>query len=415
MTATTDAEPRERTDLDAPTDAELIERARAMRADLLERQHEAEELTHYSDEVHQQFLANRFYDMFVPKRYGGLEVAPKTFFEVCKELARGDMGSAWCFTLAANHALHVGSWYPEEVQDRAFGDGNFRAASVSAPTVKAQRTEGGFILNGVVDYCSGIPYSTWFLGQCMVEQEDGPPVMGMFLVPESGFERQHNWGESIGLKATGSESIKFTDSFIESELMIEDANMIDISVKDGTVGSRLHDNPMYAGRGLLTFTVSLASLAVGGLYHALDEFEHLMRTRKTPLPPVQLRLHDVDYQRNYGAAWTKIKTAELTLDGVIAQHAEFCEATVAGTREYTFLDDWSLACVVREVMVQLWETLQQDLLRVVGSGSMRQGERFDRIFRDLTSAITHRNPMLREQAFRNTAVLMLGITPNEEQ
>jgi alkylation response protein AidB-like acyl-CoA dehydrogenase len=413
-TATDDAVQPALGEQDVPTEEELVEGARAMRAELLARQAEAEELTHFSAEVHEQFLAHRFYDMFVPKKYGGLEVSPKTFFEVCKELARGDMGSAWCFALAANHALHVASWYPQEVQDRAFGKHDFRAASVSAPTVRAQRTDGGFVLNGVVDYCSGIPYSTWYLGQCMVEQEDGSaPVMGIFLAPESAFERLHNWGESTGLKATGSESIRFTDAFLEAELVLQDANMIDIPVKDGTVGSQLHGNPMYAGRGLLTFTLSLASLAVGGLYHALDDFEQLMRTRKTPLPPIQLRLYDVDYQRHYGAAWTKVRTAELALDGVIAKHAEYCAATVDGSREYTFLDDWSLACVVREIIVQLWETLEHDLLRVVGSGSMRQGERFDRIFRDMTSLITHRNPMLREQAFRNTACLMLEIPPPE--
>ncbi|MER6560591.1 acyl-CoA dehydrogenase family protein [Streptomyces sp. NPDC001027] len=403
-----------RPDLTEPSEEELVARARAMREELLARQEEAEALTHIPADIHEQFLANRFYDMFVPRMYGGLEVSPKTFFTVCKELARGDIGSAWCFTLAANHALHVASWYPKEVQDRAFGNGDFRAASVSAPTVRARKTDGGYVLDGTVDYCSGIPYSTWYLGQCMVEQEDGSaPVISMFLAPESTFERLHNWGGSTGLKSTGSESIRFTGAFLEAHLVIENANMIDIPVKDGTVGSKLHGNPMYAGRGLLTFTVSLASLAVGGLYHALDEFELLMRTRKTPLPPVQPRLYDVDYQRHYGAAWTKIKTAELALDGVIAQHMEHCRATVDGTREYTFVDDWSLACAVREIIVQLWETLDHDLLRIIGSSSMRQGERFDRIFRDMSSLITHRNAMLREQAFRNTACLLLEIPPPE--
>ncbi len=69
--------------------------------------------------------------------------------------------------------------------------------------------------------------------------------------------------------------------------------------------------------------------------------------------------------------------------------------------------------MVREIIIQLWETLEHDLLRVVGSGSMRQGERFDRIFRDMGSLLTHRNPMLREQAFRNTANLLLEIPPPE--
>lgn len=392
---------------------ELVERAIAWRPELLENQAGAEDLTYYPEEMHQKFLQAGFYDMFVPKRYGGLEVSPRVFFDVVKELARGDLGTAWCFTLAANHALQVASWFPEEVQDRVFADGDFRAASVSAPTVKARRADGGYLLDGVVDYCSGIPYATYFLGQAMIEQEDGtPPRMGMYLAPRSAFERLHNWGDSLGLKATGSESIRFTGAFLDSSMVLEGADMINFSVQGGTVGSRLHGNPLYAGRGLVTFTTSLAALAVGGGFLALDEYERLMRTRKTPYLPIVPRLEDADYQRLYGACYTKLRTAEVTLNGVIAEHLEYCRQTVDDTREYTFLDDWSLAGVVREVVIGVWETVENDLLRTVGASAMRHGERFERIFRDLAMLLVHRNPMLREQAFRRTARLVLGLEEN---
>jgi alkylation response protein AidB-like acyl-CoA dehydrogenase len=394
----------------APSGAELVQRAIGLRPELLEGQAGAEDLTYYSEETHRKFLQARFYDMFVPKRYGGLEVSPRVFFDVVKELARGDLGTAWCFTLAANHALQVASWFPEEVQDRVFADGDFRAASVSAPTVKARRADGGYLLDGVVDYCSGIPYATYFLGQAMVEREDGtPPRMGMYLAPRSAFERLRNWGDSLGLKATGSESIRFTGAFLDSSMVLEDADMINFPVKGGTVGSRLHGNPLYAGRGLVTFTTSLAALAVGGGFLALDEYERLMRTRKTPYLPIVPRIEDADYQRLYGACFTKLRTAEAALNGVIAEHMEYCRQTADDTREYTFLDDWSLAGVVREVVIGVWETVENDLLRTVGASTMRHGERFERVFRDLAMLLVHRNPMLREQAFRRTARLVLGI------
>lgn len=397
-----------------PSGAELVNRAIALRAELVANQARAEELTHYSEQMHHKFLEARFYDMFVPKRYGGLEVPPRVFFDVVKELARGDLGSAWCFTLVANHALHVASWFDEQVQARVFGDGNFRASSVAAPTVRARRVEGGYLLNGVVDYCSGITYATYFLGQAMVEQEDGtPPRMALFLAPRATFQPLGNWGDSLGLKATASESIRFTDAFIDSALVLEDTDMINVSVKGGSVGSRLHGNPMYAGRGLATFTISLAALAVGGGFSALDEFERIMRTRKTPLAPVVPRLVDPDYQRYYGAAYTKLKTAEAALSGVIAQHMEYCQQTVDGTREYTFADDWTLAGVVREVVIGVWDTVENDLVRPVGASAMRQGQRFEQIFRDLAMVLVHRNPMLRDQSFRRTAQLVLGLESEE--
>lgn len=398
----------------APAGSDLVETAIALRDELIAEQAHAEELTHYSEEMHRKFLDARFYDMFVPKRYGGLEVGPRVFFDVIKELARGDLGSAWCFTLAANHALHVASWFSEEVQERVFGDHDFRASSVSAPTVKARRVEGGYVLNGTVDYCSGITYATYFLGQAMVEEPDGtPPRMALFLAPRSTFEPLGNWGDSLGLKATASETIRFTDAFLDSSSLLEDTDMINVPVLGGTVGSRLHGNPMYAGRGLVTFTISLAALAIGGGFNALDEYERLMRIRRTPLAPVAPRIEDGDYQRWYGAAYTKLRTAEAALNGVIAQHLEYCRQTVEGTREYTFFDDWTLAGVVREVVIAVWDTFDNDLLRTVGASSLRSGQRFERIFRDLATVIVHRNPMLRDQAYRRTAQLVLGLDTPE--
>ena len=166
----------------AATAADLIAAAVAMRPELVERQAEVEANTFFAADTHQRFLDSRLYDMYVPKRYGGLEVEVPTFMKVALELARGCVSTAWCFFLSANHALQVASWFPRQVQDRVFANRDFRAASVSAPTVRAEKVEGGYVLNGEVAYCSGVPYSTYYLGQTMVADPDGgEPRMGMFL------------------------------------------------------------------------------------------------------------------------------------------------------------------------------------------------------------------------------------------
>ena len=57
--------------------------------------------------------------------------------------------------------------------------------------------------------------------------------------------------------------------------------MLDVEVGGGTPGSRLHGNPMYSGRAVSIFTLSLAAVTVGAAYNMLDEYERLMRERKT--------------------------------------------------------------------------------------------------------------------------------------
>lgn len=394
------------------TPADLVAVAVAMRPELIERQAEVEEKTYFAADIHQKFLDARLYDMYVPKMYGGLEVEVPTFMKVALELARGCMSTAWCFSLSANHALQVASWFPRQVQDQVFANRDFRAASVSAPTVRAEKVEGGYVLNGEVAYCSGVPYSTYYLGQTMVvDPEGGEPRMGMFLAPRDQFERLDDWGDTLGLKGSGSHSIRFTNGFVPAEFVLEDVNMVDIPVEGGTAGSELHGNGMYSGRGLSIFTMTLAAIAIGGGYNALDEFEDQMRTRKTPLPPVASRLQDPDYQRYYGGALTKLATAEAALMNVAQQHMDLCRANAAGERPYTFVDDFKLAAIARELVVQVWETVEKDLYRNIGSSAARNGERFERVFRDMAQAAGHRNTLLREQSYRTLAQLTLGLAP----
>lgn len=395
--------------------ADLVATAIAMRPELIERQAEVEENTFFSEAIHQKFLGSGLYDMFVPKLYGGLEVDVPTFAKVTVELARGCMSTAWCFSLSANHALQVASFFPKAVQDEVFARHDFRAASTSAPTVTATKVSGGYVLNGVVGYCSGIPYSTYYLGQAMVPAEDGgAPQMGMFVAPREQFERLDDWGDTLGLKGTGSHSIRFTDGFIPESYLIENFNMLDMPVEGGTVGSRLHGNGMYSGRGLVLFTLSIAAAVIGGGYNALDEFENQMRTKKTSLPPIISRLEDPDYQRYYGSAYTKIATAEAALMNVAQQHMDLSAANASGERPYTFLDDFKLAGIARELILQVWETVERDLFRHVGSSAAKNGERFERLFRDLAQAAGHRNPLLREPSYRTLTQFELGLVPTNQ-
>src|ERR671936_116473 len=207
------------------TPEELIARAVALRPELVERQAEAEQLTYYSEEMHQKFLDAGFYRCYIPRRFGGYEFDVKTMTRIQLELARGDMSTAWCVGLASNHALQVGSWFPEEAQAEALGDGTFRAASVAAPTVTATPVDGGWEINGAIAYCSGIPYSNWYMGQAIMpgKQDNGEPRVMLFLAPKSEWEiLWDSWGDQLGLRASGSHTIHFEKGRIAAHLALED-------------------------------------------------------------------------------------------------------------------------------------------------------------------------------------------------
>jgi len=393
------------------TPDELIARAVAMRPDLIERQADAEARTYYSEEMHQRFVDAGFYRTYVPRKFGGYEFDVRTMTRLQLELARGDMSTAWCVGLASNHALQVASWFPEQAQVEALGDGNFRAASVAAPTVTATPVDGGWEIDGTIGYCSGIPYSNWYMGQAIMpgKQESGEPRVMLFIAPESEWEMLNDWGDQLGLRGSGSQSIRFDTGRIASHLALEDTSMVDVDPSNGTPGLALHGNPLYCGRALCVFTMSVAGLVVGGAYNALDEYEIWMRNKTTPLPPITPRTEDPDFQRWYGLALAKISTAEAALMNCADRHMEYCRLQAAGERNYTWEDDLHLSTIAREAIIQAWQAVENDLYRTIGSSAAKSGQRFERVFRDLAMAAGHRNTMMRDPLVRQLAQLRLGV------
>ena len=404
---------------DLPTDPEelaraLVARARALRPQLIADEADAERRTYYSAELDRAFEEAGFYRMYLPRRFGGLEVDVPTFVKTIIEVGRGSLAAAWCLCLTANHSLQVASWFGERAQHELLGGGTFRAASVAAPTVRATRVQGGYRLDGEVAYCSGIPYATHFMGQAMLAPAGGgEPEMALFVAPRSEYEQLGVWGRLAGLKGTGSDTIRFDGGFVPEHHVLERTSMVDFPADGGTAGLALHGNPLYAGRALTIFTLSLAAPVVGGAYGALDEYAEAMRTRMTALPPFRPRVEDADFQRHYGSALARIGVAEAAVVRGAELHMENCRNGAAGTSPVTAADDFRVAAIVREACLHAWEAIEQDLLRTIGSSALTEGTRFERAVRDFGQVAGHRNFALRDAMFRLTAAQHLGVEPVE--
>jgi len=394
------------------TPDEMVARAIGLRDRLIADQAATEKRTYYSPEMHEAFLNAGFYHLYVPRRYGGYEFDVPTYVRVVQEIARGCVSTAWCAGLAMNHALMVGSWWPPEAQDEIFAGGDFRCSSVAAPVGRAARTDGGWEINGQVAFASGTPYSTFYMGQAILpapagaSAEDMPPQL-LFVAPRSEWEMLDDWGDMLGLKGSGSQSIRFQGTRIPLSWGFE-GTMLDVEVGGGTPGSRLHGNPMYSGRAVSIFTISLAAVTIGAAYNALDEYERLMRERKTPLPPFIPRIKDPEYQRWYGRALTHIATAEAAVHNAAERHMELCRRNVEDGVPYTFGDDMLLAGIAREAILMCWRVIDEDIWQTVGASVARDGERTTRVFRDMAVAAAHRNLQLRDTFYGDIGRAALG-------
>jgi 3-hydroxy-9,10-secoandrosta-1,3,5(10)-triene-9,17-dione monooxygenase len=392
--------------------AEIITRAEAVRPLLVEEQAATEQRSYYSEEIHEKFLEAGFYRMLVPRRFGGYEFDLPTFCRVIIEIARGCPSSGWLVCLSAGHALQVGAWFGEQAQAELFGDGDFRCAAVAAPVGVARRTDDGWELNGTHAYCSGAPYSTHYMGQTFMpgKDEDGPPGPPLlFVAPRSTWTMLDDWGDSLGLKGSGSQSIRFDNARIPAHFALEDTWMVDVDVSRGTPGYRLHGNPMYASRALAFFSIEFGALVVGMAKGALDEYESIITTRKTQRPPIVLRSLDPDYQRWFGAALGRTAAAEATLIQCAEQWMEVCRRSVEEGVPFSRKEDLRLNIIGREAMRLVWDAMESYIFRTAGSSAARNGQRMERTFRDLAMGWSHFHSSLADWSARELAREHLGL------
>ncbi|WP_262403112.1 acyl-CoA dehydrogenase family protein [Actinomadura sp. CNU-125] len=154
--------------------SEIIARAEAIAATLVERQAETEKRTYCAPDTHEAMVNAGLYRILVPRRYGGYGFGIETFLRVSMALARGCPSTGWMYSLGAAHALNVASLFGEEAQEELFGTGDFICPAVAAPGGKAEQgPDGRWLISGTWRYCSGAPYATHFLGHTLVSPGAG--------------------------------------------------------------------------------------------------------------------------------------------------------------------------------------------------------------------------------------------------
>jgi 3-hydroxy-9,10-secoandrosta-1,3,5(10)-triene-9,17-dione monooxygenase len=378
------------------TPADVIARAERMRPVLLEGQEATEKRTFYSAEMDAAFDAAGFYRILQPRMFGGYEFDVSTFYKVIIEIARGCPSTGWCLSLAAAHSLQAGALFDEQAQREMFGaDGNFRAATRDTPRGTARKVDGGYIVNGTWDYCSGIPWSTHLMAGAMVEKNsDGTIEFDQFsgrqlllVLRRDQFEQLNDWGHMLGLRGSGSHSVKVESAFV-ADHMLHSVNLLDIDVSEGTVGARLHGNPMYAGRQVGFFGAELASIAVGTAKAMLDEYERIITTKKTTFAPHVLRATVQDYQRPLGQAMGMVDAAEAIVLQVGRLYMDHCDANATGAQPFTVEMDYRLDQMAIQAGFLAWQAADL-LVRTSGSSPMANGARMQRYLRDLTQYRTH--------------------------
>lgn len=368
------------------TEQEIVARAERIAVTLIDRQQETEKRGFYGPDTHNELLDGGFYRLLVPRRYGGYQFGIDTHMQVVAALARGCPSTAWQYTFGASHAHLAATLFGEHTQNELFAGGDFICPGIVGPVGFAEQAKGGgWVVDGVFRYASGSPYATHFVGQTFIAGTEGePPTHLMFIVPRDKWQRLEDWGGQLGLKGSGSHSVKIEKAHIPSHYALPGTHMGEVSVLDGTPGLELHGTSLYGGSVLAPLNFQVGALAVGMVTGALDAYGELMRQRMTTYPPVVPRIEDPDYQLRYGEAAGRIATAQAAMTDVLRQWVETAE-NGSVTREV----ELRMSIISREIVRLCWSAMTDILFPTAGTSAVRAGERLERIWRDMSTLHTH--------------------------
>lgn len=252
----------------------LVQRARDMVPVLKERAKQCEQDRCVPKQTVADMQKAGFFEILKPKLYGGYEMDPQVFYDVCMTIAEGCMSTAWIYGVIGVHNWQIALFDPKAAADVWGKDKSVLIASTYMPKGQVTPVEGGFKFSGRWGFSSGIDHCDWvFLGGLIFSQGQ-PPEYRTFLLPRSDFEVIDTW-HVMGLKGTGSKDIVVKDVFVP-EYRTHNAS-------DGFMGT----NP---GRDTFTadlyklpfgqiFVRAVSSAAIGGLQGALDTFLDFAKVR----------------------------------------------------------------------------------------------------------------------------------------
>jgi 3-hydroxy-9,10-secoandrosta-1,3,5(10)-triene-9,17-dione monooxygenase len=347
----------------------------------------AERRGYCSAALNDEFVRAGFYRILQPRRFGGYEFDVPTFFKVMVEISAGDPGIGWGLCLGAGHALQIGSYFSADAQARIFGpDGHFIAplsGTGTGPNCKAERVPGGYQVSGTWRYCSGVPYSTHFMGLAKVPGESGePPRTITIVVPAGHYRMLDDWGSILGLRASGSNSVVIESAFVPTDFTTE--LTLSNGVTGDTPGVRLHGNPMYGGLFLGFAAGELVCSQVGAAKAALEEFERVIRTTRPRFAQHMMKYEHHDWQRVFGLSLSMNSAAEAVLIRSGELYMEHCQAAVEHGRPFTFADALQLQGMQHQAARFAWES-GLETFRAASSTSAMDGELMQRLFRDLAT------------------------------
>lgn len=364
---------------------ELVEKIRPI---LLEHSKNAEVERHLHPAVYEAMRAAGLFGMLAPKRFGGLELEPRSCLPVWEAVARIDGSAAWNLIMNQGIAQYA-AWLPEQGVKELFADGIPTVAGAFHPQATARRVDGGWRVTGQVSFGSGCHHVQWL---AMPAMEAGGAAPFAVFFPRSSGTILDTW-HTVGMRGTGSADYRADDVFVPDHLTGPIGPLRNPA--PGLEGPlyRMWPFPNLLGEGIVSVGIAAA---------AIDAAVELCKSKIPAYQGVPLRDQQLP-QFLLGKAAARVDAAR----GALHVAADFCYGDIKQSSTSLSAEAKIKGQLAVAFAAEACAEASRFINDVVGTAAIRTGQPFERHFRDLHVLMQHSDKSALRYA--SAGKLMLGL------
>lgn len=153
----------------------------------------------------------KWFNLFVPKVYGGLQLTLEQGLQIEEAVAWADGSTGWTVTLCSGAGWFIGFLHPATAAE-LFADSRVCLAGSGRASGIAKDLGDTFEISGHWNYATGALIATAFTANCKIEKgghlqfdDKGNPVVLSFVFLNTEVDLHPNW-KTVGMIATASNS-----------------------------------------------------------------------------------------------------------------------------------------------------------------------------------------------------------------
>lgn len=378
------------------SDTYLVDKATALVPKLRERAKETEEIRRLPEATMNDLKEAGLFKLLRPRIYGGYQTNLRTYSDCIVEISRGCASTGWILSLCAIRELMVAESFSEKTHQEIFGENedNVLFAGVYEPRkCIARKVEGGYLIEeGFWMFCSGSLHATWgYFGMAIRDDEGNLVDQALMTLPFEELEIMDDW-HVMGLKGTGSNSVKMTNVFIPEHRVVSFPEVLNGQFKS----SHLRDIPLYSTALFPSLSLSLALPGLGLVKAALEFFQETLPNRKAA--------HiGVEYLRDSSTLHSLLADAALKIDTASMHYYRVADELDSWAASGKFMDKPARVKALADIGYanQVSKEALDILILASGSGYVYEGHPLQRIFRDFWTLFSHRtlSPLITKENY----------------